>query len=80
MVKYITSGTYYSFLNSCILYIIILHLQQSLLKHMPLLRTVDEMLSVQLRSYTAACYCEHYAAKILSINPYPTYVENMVSS
>jgi hypothetical protein len=39
MVKYITPGMY-SFLNECILYIIILHLQQSLMKHMPLLRIV----------------------------------------
>jgi len=41
MVKYITSGTY-SFLNERTLYIIILHLQQSLLKLIPLLRTVRQ--------------------------------------
>ena len=41
MVKYITSGTY-TFLNECTLYIMILYLQQSLVKHMPLLKTVGE--------------------------------------
>jgi len=41
MVEYITSGTY-SFLNECTLCTIILHLQQSLLKHIPLLRTVGQ--------------------------------------
>jgi hypothetical protein len=30
----------YIFLNECTLYIIILHLQQSLLKHMPLFKIV----------------------------------------